>query len=73
MPNSYLTFIQANDALAKCMAGQKAASLQALSAAEQENVCRAEASAVRELLANDSVSFRSLLAERMAAVKAQQQ
>ncbi len=34
MPNSYLTFIEANEALTKCMAAQNVAAYQALSAAE---------------------------------------
>ena len=72
MPNSYFTFMQANDALAKCMAAQKVDQYQAMSAAEQDSVCRAEASAVRDVLSNDSVTFRNLLSERIAAVKAQQ-
>ena len=53
MNNSYLAFIQANDALAKCMAGQKADAFQAMSAAEQGNVCRAEADAVKGMLSSD--------------------
>ena len=71
MPNSYLTFMQANDTLAKCMAAQKADQFKAMSAAEQAGVCRSEADAVRSLLSSDSVSFRNLLNERLAAVKAQ--
>ena len=69
MPNSYLTFIQANDALAKCMAAQNSAAYQAMSAADQAGVCATESSAVRNLLQSDQVDFRNLLAERIAAVK----
>ena len=69
MPNSYLTFIQANDALDKCMRSQKLADVQAMSAADQANVCRPEADAVRSLLNSDAVGFRNLLSERMAAMK----
>ena len=36
MPNSYATFIQANDALAKCMAGQNAEQFRAMSASDQQ-------------------------------------
>ena len=72
MPNTYLTFMQANEALANCMAGVKADQYQAMSAAEQQTVCKSEASSVRDLLQNDSVSFRNLLNERIAAAKAQQ-
>ena len=34
MPNTYVAWIQANDALAKCMSAQKVESFQAMSAAE---------------------------------------
>ena len=73
MPNTYLTFMQANEALAKCMSGVKPEQYQAMSAADQGNVCKSEANTVRDLLQNDSVSFRNLLNERIAAAKAQQQ
>ena len=69
MPNSYVNFIQANDAFAKCMSGQNVEAFQAMGAAEQDNVCRAEAATVRDLLSSDSVSFRNLIAERIAATK----
>ena len=69
MPNSYVTFIQANDALTKCMAAQNADAFKAMSAADQGSVCRAEGDAVRSLLSSDSVGFRNLLSERMAAMK----
>ena len=72
MPNSYLSFMQANDALAKCMAAQDAAAYQAMNVADQSKVCATEASAVKSLLESDSVSFRNLLNERIAAVKTQQ-
>ena len=73
MPNTYVAWIQANDALAKCMSAQKVESYQAMSAAEQDNVCRSEANAVRDLLNNDSVSFRNLLNQRIDALKVAQQ
>ena len=73
MPNTYLTFMQANEALAKCMAGVKAAEYQTMSAADQDSVCKSEANSVRDLLQSDSVDFRNLLNERIAAVKSQQQ
>ena len=73
MPNSYVAWIQANDALAKCMGAQKVEAFQAMSAADQEGVCRTEANAVRDLLTNDSVSFRNLLDQRIASLKAAQQ
>ena len=73
MPNSYVTFIQANDALAKCMKAQKVESFQAMSAADQDSVCRSEANAVRDLLSSDSVSFRNLLDQRISALDAAQQ
>ena len=72
MKNSYLAFIQANDALAKCMAAQKADKWQGMSAADQAATCQTEAAAVREMLSSDKVDFRNLLAERMEALKSQQ-
>ena len=68
-----LAFMQANDALAKCMAGQNVEAYKAMSAAEQQGVCRAEADAVRTILRDDKVSFRNLLSERLAFAKAAQQ
>ena len=72
MPNSYLNFMQANEALSKCMAAQDVAAYQAMNAADQGKVCTSEASAVKSVLESDNVSFRNLLAERIAAVNAQQ-
>ena len=71
MPNSYLSFIQANDALDKCMRAQQVDAFKAMSAADQLSVCRAEADAVRTLLNSDAVGFRNLLSERMAALNKQ--
>ena len=71
--NSYATFWQANDALAKCMAAQKPDQYQAMSESDKAGVCKSEAAAVADLLKNDSVSFRNLLNERLAVVKAQKQ
>ena len=73
MPNSYHSFIQANDALAKCMAAQNCEQYKTMAAAEQANVCRSEAAAVREMLAGDQVHFRNLISERLAALKSSPQ
>ena len=72
MPNSYLTFIQANEALQKCMAAQDVAAYQAMNSADQAKVCASEASAVKSLLEADKVSFRNLLSERISALNSQQ-
>ena len=72
MPNSYLQYITANNALEKCMSGQKPSVYNAMSAAQQAMVCQKEQQAVSDLLSKDSVGFRNLLQERIAAVKAQQ-
>ena len=69
MPNSYLSWIKANEALTKCMSAQKADEWKAMSAADQGSVCKAETAAVSEMLTSDKVSFRNLLSERMAAMK----
>ena len=69
MPNSYLTWIEANDKLSKCMAASDASAYKSMSADQQASVCRTEGDAVRSLLSSDSVSFRNLLTERMSAVK----
>ena len=73
MNNSYVSFWQANDALAKCMSAQKPDAVQAMSQSDRAALCRSEADAVASLLKSDSVSFRNLLNERIAAVKSQQQ
>lgn len=72
MQSAYAKFVKANDALAKCMAAQSAEKYGSLSAAEQDKVCAKEASAVRDILSRDELSFRSLLSQRIAAMKAQQ-
>ena len=69
MPNSYVQWITANDALAKCMSGQNVDAFKAMSAADQNLVCKTEADAVKEILTSNKINFRSLLAERQAALK----
>ena len=71
MPNSYLTWIEANDKFSKCMAGQDAAAYEKMSADQKAQICVSEANAVKSMLDTDKVSFRNLLAERMAAVNQQ--
>ena len=71
MPNSYLAYFTANDALKTCMDAQNVEAFKAMNAADQAGVCATEASAVRSMLQSDQVDFRNLLAERLAAVKAQ--
>lgn len=67
MSTNYERFIAANQALMDCYAGVPAEQYSALSRPEQENVCRSEAAAVRSFLANDSINFRHVLAERIRA------
>ena len=67
--SSYEQFIAANEELFKCMEDAKLESVQAMSEAEQMQVCRAEGDAVAQFLKQDQVSFRSLLDARLGALK----
>ena len=69
MPNSYLEWIKANDALGKCMSAQNPDAYKAMSAADQAAVCKKEADAVKAMLESNKIGFRNLLAERQAALK----
>lgn len=58
-------WIEANQALIDCQAKFTKAQIDALSPQEQAQICHAEASVVREMLLNDSVSIRRLIEERV--------
>lgn len=47
------------------------AQYETMSVEQQNNVCKNESDAVREFLANDSVGFRSLINQRIAALDKQ--
>ena len=67
--STYERFIAANEQLFKCMEAAKLESVQAMSPADQQKVCRAEGEAVAQFLKQDQVSFRNLLDARLAALK----
>ena len=48
--STYENFIAANERLFKCMEEAKLESVQAMSPADQQNVCRAEGEAVAQFL-----------------------
>ena len=73
MSSTYAKFIAANDALFKCMEATSADAFNGMSQGAQADLCKAEASAVAGFLQNDQVAFRSLLAERLAALQAKPQ
>ena len=70
MSTNYEQFIAANQALMDCYAQVPAEQYSAMSRQEQDAVCQNEASSVRAFLANDSVNFRHILAERIRAFDA---
>ena len=72
MSSVYAKFIAANEALFKCMEATSADQYNAMSAADQANVCKSEASEVASYLQNNSVNFRSLLNERIDSLAKQQ-
>jgi hypothetical protein len=70
MSTQYEQFVSANQSLVDCFANVPAEQYSAMSRQEQEGVCSNEAASVRTFLANDSVNFRHILAERIAAFDA---
>ena len=71
MSTNYEQYIAANQALLSCMEAVPADQYNAMSAAEQGNVCFSEASAVRAHLQSGKISFGSIVQERLAIVRAQ--
>ena len=71
--STYQRFIQAKEAIFKCMESMTTEQYQSLGASAQETVCRSEGEKVASFLQNDSVHFKALLDESIAAMKAQQQ
>jgi len=69
MSTNYEQFIAANQALMDCYAGVSAEQFSAMSRQDQDNVCKSEASAVRSFLANDSINFRHILADRIKSLE----
>lgn len=67
MSTNYEKFIAANHALMNCYAGVSAEQYSAMSAMDQQDVCKSEAAEVRTFLVEGKVDFRSILAERIAA------
>lgn len=51
--STYEKFIAANERLFKCMEEAKLESVQSMSPADQQNVCRAEGEAVAQFLKQD--------------------
>jgi hypothetical protein len=72
MSSTYAQFIAANEALFKCMESVSNDSFQALSAADQGAVCKVEGDAVAGFINNNSVTFRSLINERLDNLSKQQ-
>ena len=63
--STYEKFIEANNKLRECFEGVKPKAFESMSPFEQENVCGDEKTAVRDFLSNGSLSFRSLVQERI--------
>ena len=65
MSTTYAKFIHANETLFKCMESVSNDQYQAMSAADQGAVCKAESDHVASFINNNSVNFRSLITERL--------
>jgi hypothetical protein len=72
MSTNYEKFIAANQALMDCYASVPAEQYSAMSQNDQQQVCKNEAAAVRDFITSNKVTFRSILAERIAAFDAKQ-
>ena len=70
MNTNYERFITANQSLMNCYASVSADQYKAMSAADQDGVCKSEATAVRVHIAAGHADFRNILAERMASLDA---
>lgn len=70
MTTNYERFIAANQSLMDCFASVPAEQFSAMSKADQDNVCRSEANAVRQFIQNGTPNFRNILAERIASFDA---
>ena len=72
MSSVYAKFIAANEALFKCMESVSNDQFQAMSAADQGAVCKAEGDAVATFMSQNSVNFKSLLNEKIDNLSKQQ-
>ena len=72
MSSVYEKWISANHALFACYEKVPADQFNALSKADQDNLCKKEQDAVSGFLKNDSVSFRNIINDRLAAISSEQ-
>jgi hypothetical protein len=68
MTSVYEKWIAANHALFSCYEKVPADQYNALSKKEQDNLCKKEQDEVAAFLKNDSVNFRHIINERIAAL-----
>ncbi len=62
-------YIEANSALSKCYEAVSFDKYQALSAQQQNDLCKAERDTVLDMLRTNQVSFASLIKERLDVAK----
>jgi hypothetical protein len=67
MKTAFERYIEANNALAKCYQGTSVDQWKALSASQQEGLCKAERDAVTGFLASNQVTFANIIKERLQA------
>jgi hypothetical protein len=70
MSTNYEEFIAANQALMDCYGSVPAEQYNAMSNYEQSNLCKNEANKVADFLKSGSLSFSSILAQRINALEA---
>ena len=70
MSTNYEKFVAANQALMDCFKAVPADQFSAMSLADQNEVCKSEANAVRNHLNAGHANFANILSERIAALDA---
>ena len=65
MSSTYVRWIEANQRLIKCFESVDQSSWQALSVAEQDQLCHSERQEVQSFLVNNQIGFANLIKERL--------
>lgn len=73
MSTNYEQYIAANQALMNCYGQTSAEQFQSMSVYDQGNLCKAESSTVADMLKSGSLSFSSILGQRIKALDAASQ
>lgn len=69
MTSAYEKFMAANYALMACYEKVSTEQFNALSKSEQDSLCKAEQTAVKQFLSDDSINFKQLAKARLHAME----